>query len=375
MENRPFRGKHSGFLMIGEENAEYHKKKLISYYAKPFCTSNDMIENCITFENGILTIKDVITADGSTKCYWEQEDIESAVDGLIKAVGEVAIGSISCEKIEQLVIPKKCRFASAHSLEGSPNLKSLIVMNLDTCFPDDRYPENICILLPPIQFGEQDTDSTSGLIKKKFSLQLPLFDHASYKGRMLNYSLEESGYPSSILFRTADTNEFVGAYDAPKLIFLIKNGYIKLLDRRCIEDYQNTKHCYVTISIVLKYRGLEMTKDDEDLAFFSIPDCKVSQIMTKDALGFKPEIFEYKDCRLHYTGDGYYRFANIRHIEYKMDVLEYYGQSLHYKDGEIYLEEGGDEKLLTGIDKEYAAFCIDQYRECYHLPPIRLREG
>ncbi len=34
MNNKPFIGKFSGFLFIGEEKAEYNEKLLISYYAK-----------------------------------------------------------------------------------------------------------------------------------------------------------------------------------------------------------------------------------------------------------------------------------------------------------------------------------------------------
>ena len=127
MEKIAFRGKMSGFLMIGEEHTEYEGTNLISYYAKPFCTrSENSVPNCIEYENGEVTIRDVRSPESDEyHCLWEQADIESALDRL-GAETKYIIKEISCEQITELILTTACQGIRSDAFTGSRNLYKLI---------------------------------------------------------------------------------------------------------------------------------------------------------------------------------------------------------------------------------------------------------
>lgn len=127
MKNKPFIGQFSGFLYIGEEKAEFNKKKLVSYYAKPYCSNTSVkVANCIEFKDGKLTIRDVKSPNGEKyDCIWEQDDIESVLDKLGKTAAYY-IEKISCNTIKNLVIPAKCKGISKNAFEDCEYLCNLI---------------------------------------------------------------------------------------------------------------------------------------------------------------------------------------------------------------------------------------------------------
>ena len=104
MKKKPFIGRFTGFLYIGEEKAEFDGETLVSYYAKPYCTGSADVPNCIEFRNDKLVIRDVHSPDSEEfDCIWEQEYIESLLDKL-GMVSAYQIKRICCGTIKQLVM-------------------------------------------------------------------------------------------------------------------------------------------------------------------------------------------------------------------------------------------------------------------------------
>ena len=133
MEKKPFIGRFTGFLYIGEEKAEFDGEMLVSYYAKPYCSVQNLSpENCIEFREDKLTLRDVHSPDGEQyDCIWEQEDIESLLDKL-GMVSAYQIKRICCGMIKQLVIPSSCMGIADDAFDDCPKLKKLI------CFGNER---------------------------------------------------------------------------------------------------------------------------------------------------------------------------------------------------------------------------------------------
>lgn len=127
MEKKPFIGSFTGFLYVGEEKAEFDGKKLVSYYAKPYCSNpNAAIENCIEFRTNQLIIRDVHSPDGEQyDCIWGQEDIESLLDKL-GTVSDYHIEKVCCGTIRQLVIPSVCIGIADDAFDDCPKLKKMI---------------------------------------------------------------------------------------------------------------------------------------------------------------------------------------------------------------------------------------------------------
>lgn len=133
MEKKPFIGRFTGFLYIGEEKAEFDGGTLVSYYAKPYCSDKNTVpENCIEFSNDKLTLRDVHSPDGERyDCIWEQEDIESLLDKL-GSVSAYQINKICCGTIKQLVIPSVCMGIADDAFDDCPKLKKIL------CFGDEH---------------------------------------------------------------------------------------------------------------------------------------------------------------------------------------------------------------------------------------------
>ncbi len=133
MEKKPFIGRFTGFLYIGEEKAEFDGEMLVSYYAKPYCSNPDTVpENCIEFRENRLTLRDVPSPDGKQyDCIWEQEDIESLLDKL-GTVSAYQIKKFCCGTIRQLVITSACMGIADDAFDDCPKLKKII------CFGDEH---------------------------------------------------------------------------------------------------------------------------------------------------------------------------------------------------------------------------------------------
>lgn len=133
MEKKPFIGRFTGFLYIGEEKAEFDGGTLVSYYAKPYCSDKNTVpENCIEFSNDKLTLRDVHSPDGERyDCIWEQEDIESLLDKL-GSVSAYQINKICCGTIKQLVIPSVCMGIADDAFDDCPKLKRYFVSAMNT---------------------------------------------------------------------------------------------------------------------------------------------------------------------------------------------------------------------------------------------------
>lgn len=126
MKKKPFIGRFTGFLYIGEEKAEFDGETLVSYYAKPYCTGSADVPNCIEFRNDKLVIRDVHSPDSEEfDCIWEQEDIESVLDKL-GMVAAYRIETIACSTIKQLVIPLDCMGITDNAFEDCSSLEELI---------------------------------------------------------------------------------------------------------------------------------------------------------------------------------------------------------------------------------------------------------
>ena len=129
MEKKPFIGRFTGFLYIGEEKPEFDGEMLVSYYAKPYCSAKNTVpENCIEFSNDKLTLRDVHSPDGEQyDCIWEQEDIESLLDKL-GMVSAYHIERVTCCSIKQLVIPSGCMGIASKAFDDCPKLKKLLCL-------------------------------------------------------------------------------------------------------------------------------------------------------------------------------------------------------------------------------------------------------
>ncbi len=126
MKKKPFIGRFTGFLYIGEEKAEFDGETLVSYYAKPYCTGSADVPNCIEFRNDKLVIRDVHSPDSEEfDCIWEQEDIESLLDKL-GMVSAYQIKRICCGTIKQLVIPSVCMGIADDAFDDCPKLKKIV---------------------------------------------------------------------------------------------------------------------------------------------------------------------------------------------------------------------------------------------------------
>ena len=127
MKKKPFIGRFTGFLYIGEEKAEFDGETLVSYYTKPYCSDpNTALENCIEFNENKLTIRDVRSQnDEQYDCIWEQEDIESLLDKL-GMVSAYQIKRICCGTIKQLVIPFVCMGIADDAFDDCPKLKKIV---------------------------------------------------------------------------------------------------------------------------------------------------------------------------------------------------------------------------------------------------------
>jgi hypothetical protein len=348
MEQKPFRGKYSGFLMIGEEKAEYNGKKLINYYAKPYCNNADAVEKCIELFDGKLMIRDVKSPESEQySCIWEKEDVESAIDRIIKSAGEITLAELSCGSICKLVVPSKCKVKSGDAFENSPVLNEIIT-------PDSQP------LFPEIRFSRQK--GVSGKLRTFLRLSV---DVSKYAGRSLEAVLCNSPYPTTIGFQTADTHEWVGslpAHHAFLPLFLFKQGYLELVNCKCTGEGKEGGKNYISCDIV--YHDLLFQKPVDEygsinriLGGFSIPECSMSQKFS----GYYSDDPVHHITALKYTGEGCYA-ANGRSFCYKV------------KGNAIFGFDGKTEEELSGLNREYAAFYINHFRQSHHLPLIDFGE-
>ena len=127
MKKAPFFGKFSGFLLIGEEQAEYDGEMLVSYVARPYCSDPaELPEPCMVFRDDCLILRDVRSAEDSRyDCVWTQEDIESVLDRL-GAVAAYKILEISCETPVQLVLPSDRLEDDREAFSKCPNLREIV---------------------------------------------------------------------------------------------------------------------------------------------------------------------------------------------------------------------------------------------------------
>lgn len=139
MDNTTFRGKLSGFLYIGKEDADYIGDTLISYIAGPY-GSNDPT---ITWKDGFLTICDVSSPTSEKyDCIWEQEDIESVMDKLRK----FTLAKVSCSTIESIVIPGNCIRILSGAFDNCKNLKEIVLIGKNTEPENGSVPEGVNII-------------------------------------------------------------------------------------------------------------------------------------------------------------------------------------------------------------------------------------
>ncbi|WP_295091491.1 hypothetical protein [Ruminococcus sp.] len=148
-------------------------------------------------------------------------------------------------------------------------------------------------------------------------------------------------------------------------LFLIKNNYMKLTNCVCIDDHY--------ISCNIEYHDLMYKKpkyDDEFsnhvLSRFYIPDCSLSQRFCEyyyDDSAKALSFLKYRSVLNKNTNTYFDCYAALG--------KEYY---LIVKNGNIYGFDGVVKEKLTGINRKYAEFYINRYRQCYRLPLIDFEE-
>ena len=91
-----------------------------------------------------------------------------------------------------------------------------------------------------------------------------------------------------------------------------------------------------------------------------IPGCELSEIFSEPVIGDGSK----QISMLTYTDNNCYYH---RHCKKTVE--------LRVKNGGIYARyQNGKENELTGTDREFAAFYINHYRQCFNLPPVVLKE-